>query len=377
MNCIYQEKIDITHKAGIIFGSFAPLHKGHLDLIYRAKKECDGVFVITGGYKNDRGYPDMPIESRYRMVRKYFQDDSLVAVYCMSDDELGIAEYTDQWDIWLSHLCKDVISVNQQKEINMEYMKEHVKFYVGERGYADQLRLRGFDVYLADRKENPISATMIRKNPLKYWDSMAYTYYSVFSHNILITGTASEGKTTLAQDIGKYFNIPYSHEWAKDYVTKEYIGDWEFDCKDFLTFLNGQYSHNQDCIKERGNKGIFISDTDEMVTKMYAKYYAMDPEMSVTMEDYINIIEPVADAYIKCSKWDKIFVIVPKGEFVNDHIRYLKHSSMKARNDLIKILFEEIEKAGLKDQCEILDGGYLDNFNRVKEYIEAKENEYE
>lgn len=371
MNYIYQEKLDLTKGIGVVLGSFSPLHKGHLGLIYQAKKEClGGTMVIVCGCNGDKGEPLMPLKNRYQMVREYFKNDPLVAVYCLSDDEMEIAGYTDQWDIWLNHLRVDVIDHNQGKYINERDVKNNVIFYVGENEYATNLEQRGYKTKLMDRNINPISGTIIRENPLKYWDSIAWTYHRVFSHNILITGTASEGKTTLVEDIGRYFNIPYSFEWARKYIDEHCIGDWEFDCRDFLAFLNGQYNYNRSCIESKHNRGVFISDTDGIVTKMYAKYYALDSEMAMSIEDYENVISPVADIYTKKSKWDKIFVVIPKGDFVDDHTRYMKHSSMKARQELETILLDEIERAGLSDKVQILNGGYLENFNKVKDYIE-------
>lgn len=375
MNYVYQQPLDYSKGVGVVLGCFAPLHKGHLDLIYKAKKEClGGVIVCCCGSDYDRGYPAMPLEKRYQMVREFFDEDPLVAVYALSDNEMGIAGYTDKWDEWLEGFASRVVAANAGPEYGtLDFVREHITFYVGEKEYYDHLTRRGVKSFLADRKINPISATMIRSNPIKYWDYIAWTYHRIFSHNILITGTASEGKTTLVEDIGRYFNMPFSFEWARTYMHKHCIGDWELDSRDFLAFLYGQFNHNRDCVNSRLNRGIFISDTDGIVTKMYAKYYAADPEMALTQEEYDKVIEPAADAFSMKSRWDKVFVVVPHGTFVDDHTRYMKHGSMEARTDLANILLAELEKAGLREKAEILDGGYLENFNRVKEYIESVE----
>lgn len=88
---------------GIVFGSFAPLHQGHLDLIMRAKKENDGgCLVIVCGYDGDKGEPLMPHKKRYRYVREFFADDELVAVYSINDTEIEAPMYPDGWPKWMA-----------------------------------------------------------------------------------------------------------------------------------------------------------------------------------------------------------------------------------------------------------------------------------
>lgn len=97
----YQKPL-VGNSVGVVFGSFAPLHQGHLDLIMRAKKENDGgCIVISCGCNGDKGEPLMPHSKRYRYVREFFADDDLVAVYSINDSELGIDAYPDGWTGWL------------------------------------------------------------------------------------------------------------------------------------------------------------------------------------------------------------------------------------------------------------------------------------
>lgn len=352
---------------GIVFGSFAPLHQGHLDLIMRAKKEnAGGALVIVCGFDGDKGEPLMPHSKRYRYVREFFADDDLVAVYAINDTELGLDRYPNGWDGWLKGF-KEIWS----KAIDHPIMG-HTKrtWYVGDEVYYNDLLERGEKAVLVDRvADNPISATMIRQNPLKHWDKITFPFKRIFSTNILITGTASEGKSTLVTDLGKYFNAPHSHEWPRDYMIESCVSDWELDCADFLAFLEGQYNHNKHEINSPGNNGVFFADTDSLVTNMYSQYYSKDPSCVLTEEEYETKIKPVAYEYAKKSRWNKIFCVVPHGMFVDDHARFMAHSGMKERQELFEILKQSLIDVGDWDKVTILDGNYYENFMEVVNYV--------
>jgi NadR type nicotinamide-nucleotide adenylyltransferase len=275
----YQKKLE-GKSVGVVFGSFAPLHQGHLDLIMRAKKENDGgCIVIVCGYDGDKGEPLMPHSKRYRYVREFFADDDLVAVYAINDSELGIEKYPNGWEKWIAEF-KRIWNLGVD-----EASKTKRVWYVGEKEYEQGLITRGEDAIYVNRKENnPISATMIRQNPVKHWDKITFPFKRVFSTNILICGTASEGKTTMTSDVGKYFNAPYSWEWARDYIRESCISDWEFEGTDFMAFLEGQYNLNKKLINSPANHGVFFADSDSMVTRMYAEYYAKDERRSIRHE---------------------------------------------------------------------------------------------
>ena len=354
---------------GVVFGSFAPLHQGHLDLIMRAKKENDGgCIVVVCGFDGDKGEPMMPHAKRYRYVREFFSDDDLVAVYAINDTELGLDRYPNGWTGWMA-------------EFNRIYEKAVVnpltkrRWYVGDKEYyTDLTTMWNEDAVHVDRvADNPISATMIRQNPIKYWDKITLPFKRVFSTNILITGTASEGKSTMVTDLGKYFNAPHGHEWARDYMKDSCVSDWELDCADFLAFLEGQYNHNKQLINSSGNHGLFFADTDSLVTNMYAKYYAKDPSCILTEEEYYTKIKPVAYEFAKKSRWDKIFCVVPHGTFVDDHERFMAHSGMKERQELFEILKQSMIDVGDWEKVTILDGNYYENFMAIVNYVKGIE----
>lgn len=361
-------------RVGVVFGSFAPLHQGHLDLIMRAKKENDGgCIVIVCGYDGDKGEPLMPHTKRYRYVREFFADDDLVAVYAINDTELGLDKYPNGWIGWMTEF-KNIWEKAVAKDYNevLECYEPESKrvWYVGDEDYyKDLINMWNEDAVLVDRKAtNPVCATDIRNNPIKHWDKITYPFRRVFSHNILITGTASEGKSTLVTDLGKYFNAPHSWEWPRDYMEESGVSDWELDGADFLAFLQGQYELNKKLINSPANHGIFFADSDSMTTLMYAEMYAKDPKFAIT-EDEFKKVSDVGFELSSKSRWDKIFLIAPHGVFVDDHTRYMGHSEMDERQKLFDILCADIKWAGNWDKVTILTGNYYENFMAVVNYV--------
>lgn len=349
---------------GVVFGSFAPLHQGHLEMIFRAKKENKGgCIVIVCGNQDDKGGERLPLSLRYQYTREFFKDDDLVAVYAVDDDALGFVDYSfDNWAVWMKEF--DEIRKNA---IDGE---TELTWYVGEPEYHRDLTALGHDCILVDRKENPISGTMIRNNPLKYWDKIALPFRRAFSHNILIIGTASEGKSIMTIDLAKYFGTAYAHEWPRDYMEKYALCDWELTVEDFSAFLHGQHQHIKEQIESPANRGVFFADSDAITTDMYAQHYAVNPECKIDYWADYKCIQRVADRLTSCCRWDKIFVLPPHGVFVDDHSRYMHDADIEQRKLLYACMVDNLKnRANLWNKVEILNGGYAENFETVKQYV--------
>ena len=361
-------------KVGITFGGYCPMHKGHLDLIMRAKKENDICYVVVCGYDNEPRADEigLTLKRRFSLVKQMFKDDEQIRVLMVNDTELGIDESMSEsnWDIWLKCVARQIVQNGTSAYDNV------FTWYVGEDAYIQALNKRVNNgiidrtVYV-DRGLNPISATLIRENPVKYWNEIAWPFRQYFSTNILITGTASEGKSTLTRDIATYFGIPYSEEYGRTYMEYYGKGDTDLTVTDFQEFLIEQRRDTKAKIESPGNCGVVISDTDNMVTLMYAKAYVEDNNIDLTEEDY-KTLEQLAWNIKRGIQWDKIFLLPPKNKFVDDGCRYMAQSSIDERLKNYDRLVELLKQFGWWDKVEIINGSYLENFNKVKNYINSK-----
>ena len=120
----YEKKAIIRKAHRHCFGTFAPMHVGHVDLITKAKRANDNVLVIVSGSntQEDRGTrAGLSLNRRFRYVREVFYDDELVVVDKL--DEAGMPAYPEGWVPWVNRV-KELISKNTDNPEKITFMLE-------------------------------------------------------------------------------------------------------------------------------------------------------------------------------------------------------------------------------------------------------------
>ncbi|MGT2846498.1 AAA family ATPase [Streptococcus massiliensis] len=345
----------MKEKIAVVFGTFAPLHQGHIDLIQKAKRQFEQVRVVVSGYEGDRGETvGLNLQKRFRYIREAFADDDLTQIYQL--DESDLARYPKGWDTWLTQLLQLVHYQEKQEELT---------FFVAEKEYCKELEKRGFASVLEERQFG-ISASMIRQNPSKYWKYIAQPFRRQFTKKVLIIGSASNGKTTLAKDLGRFYDAPVSLEYAREYQIQNNVRDDELTAKDYYYLLLGQYAQTSQLIDSSVNRGLVVADTNSLVTKGYYDYYLKEDASQL---DERQTFDHLFLSILSKEKWDLILFIKPNGSYVNDGFRDMTMADEKIRADFSNYL-EQLKEQYLPDiPLVYLASDYLGNYQAAKAAI--------
>ena len=372
-----------------MFGTFAPMHIGHVDLITRAKRENDAALVVVSGTntEEDRGTRvGLHLKRRFRYVREVFHDDELVVVDKL--DEEGIISEQNWFEI-LHELIKE----------NTDYQFEKITFYIGEEKYqkpllsyfenifndeyllgksdtesSDSIIKKEVGIKIIDKSIIPVSSAEILKKPLAYWRYITKPFRRHFTKKVLVVGSASGGKTTLIKDLGRIFNAPVSLEYARYYQGVHNVRDDELDTNDYIRLFAYQNHQTSNIIDSGSHSGIVFVDTNATVTMAYVDYYLKDV---ISEEEYqaLNLSYKVA---VSKEKWDLIVLIPPKSAYVNDGFRDMSMSSQDIRDDFTNHLIELLKRDGFEDKLLILDSEpdtfFIENYEKTIEAIKTRLN---
>lgn len=249
-------------KNGLVFGKFMPVHEGHLSLINFAKKNCDTLYVVLCYHRKEVIAGEIRLKWMQEALSNYSNIGLLPFEY--DNDELPDTSESsvEVSNIWAKAFKKIL------PQVDVVFTSEEYGNYLAD---AMQILHIFFDKY---RTQIPVSGSLIRSNPFKYWELICSVARPYFVKKIAILGSESTGKSTLTMKLANYYNIVYVEEAGRKIVEKtEYCTPG--DLYQIAT------AHAKEITKQisKANKLLFI-DTDLNITKSYSSFLFKRP-MSV------------------------------------------------------------------------------------------------
>lgn len=280
-----------------------PIHNGHIELINFAKAHCDELIVSLSYTPNDPIDPQL----RYTWAKEIFKDEPNIKVELILDD-------FDKEDLTLSERTK--IWAKKMEEV---YPPIHILISSEEYGipFAENLGT-AYLSFNPERNIIPVSATLIRNNPFKYWEFIPTVVRPYYVKKICIYGPESTGKSTLAQKLAQLYQTEFVPE-----VARELIINNDLTKDDFIKIAKAQNQRVLDKTKI-ANK-ILCCDTDIITTQIYAQHY---------LGKYL----PELNEYEDAIHYDQYFLLNTDVAWVADHLRDLGDR----REEMYRIFKQEL-----------------------------------
>lgn len=304
------------YKTGVLAGKFLPPHRGHLSAIINAATQCEILYVVVShsDSQTEKLCKDSRCDYMSGIMRATWLSQELQGfdhIKVLLLDESNIPEYPNGWAEW-SQMLKEIVPA----KIDV--------LFGGEPDYkkVNNIWFPESDYVLFDfsRERYPISATMIRNNPLEHWDYILGSARPFFAKKILIAGTESVGKTTLTKYLAKIFHTSWSEEVGR-YYSERYLGGREdgFSVEDFGRIAYLQYEADMDALRH-ANRVVFY-DTDAVITQYYCQLY-------------LNKTSEIVESCVDPSRYDAVFFLSPSVKWVDDGLRVNSEQSLREKLDI-------------------------------------------
>jgi HTH-type transcriptional repressor of NAD biosynthesis genes len=332
------------YKTGVFAGKFMPPHRGHINSIIDSATQCETLYVVVSDHPQlterlckESNVPIMDGILRTKWLSQELQGFEHIKVVLL--DETGIPEFPYGWELWSEKL--------------KELIPTHIDaLFGGEQEYKDVnnkwFPTSDYILYDYSRERYPISATLVRNEPYKYWDYILGNARPFFAKKVLITGTESCGKTTITKYLAKIFHTSWSEEIGR-YYSAEYLGGNEsvFKTEDFGRISYLQYENDMKALRT-ANRIVFY-DTDAVVTQYYSLLYTDQP---------CELVESFVDP----SRYDAVLLYKPDVTWVDDGLRFTSEQKERERlHNFLKIMYKN---RGFKDIVEI-SGDYNERLRQT------------
>lgn len=238
-------------RRGLILGKFMPPHLGHLHLIEVAQSQVEQLTILVCSLQRE------PIDGRLRYEWMRELAPAARVLHVQDENPSEPQDHTHFWEIWV-----DTIRRHVPEGVDVVFTSET---------YGDELaaRLDARHVKVDEpRRVRPVSATMIRRDPLAHWQFIPSVVRPYFVKRVCLTGSESTGKTTLAADLAAHFHTTWNPEYARAYLDAK---PTPLDAGDIEPIAHGQIA-SEDFAAREANR-VLILDTDLTSTVVYANHY--------------------------------------------------------------------------------------------------------
>lgn len=289
----------------LVIGKFMPVHTGHIALIRFAASQTDEVIVSMSYTAND------PIDFNLRLgwIKEIVKNDPKIVVHAIQDEfdneMLPLPERTKIWAEVMRRVYPKIDVI-----VSSEAYGEP---------FAANLNVKHvlFDI---ERKKNPVSASLIRTMPFRYWDFIPPVVRPCFVKKICFYGSESTGKSVMAQKLALSYNTEFVPEVARELITSN-----EFTEGDIIKIGHAQIDRINEKLKT-ANKILFC-DTDTITTQIYSQHY-------------LHTVPAILYKLEKQVHYDQYFLFDIDVPWVADHLRDLGNERVRMhalfRNELEK-----------------------------------------
>lgn len=305
---------------GFVVGKFYPPHRGHKHLITTARAQVDHLIVMLCHHPSQT----IPGELRKAWLEELHPDCDVRLVPDELDDD------SQQWaDFTRAYLgfAPDVVFSSED---------------YGPR-FAALLGARHVMVDRA-RSQVPISATMVRAQPLRHLAMLEPCVRAYFVPRVVIIGAESTGKTTLTQELAAHFAADprgsFVLEYGREHWEKKVAGlamdgplpGWTDE--EFLHIAQEQQRREE--LAARAASPVLFCDTNAFATGTW-------------FERYRQRRDPRVDAIGERDRADLYLLTAPDVPFVQDgfrdgeHIRHWMHERFRAQLEERRALTTLIE----------------------------------
>ena len=283
---------------GLTIMKAMPLHVGHELMIEFGIAMCNEFNIIVSGKETDV----IPLSVRWEWVNEKYGHLPNVFVHDHIDsspiptniDEHGTVLDPEYQQYWKDEFTKLV---------------PHATHFVSSDFYGQTMAdLLGIEWMPVDplREMFEISATKIRKNPIKYFQYISNVAKPKFTKKIAIVGPESSGKSTMVKKLAHHYHGNIVHEYGRT-LSEAKKNDLTKD--DFIQITEGQQALIDIAISKGKSPYLFI-DTEAYVTYLFSKIY---------LDKYTEeILE-----YGKNQEIDHYIVLAPTVKWVDDGTRVL------------------------------------------------------